>query len=370
MRVENSLATRRRWSGTRVPRGAPGRPHAGGDASAWRISSWRRSTASSAARDTAGFRPKGRHAGCRAQADAQRETAARRSPTRTSNDAPKKPLVEVRAGGPQRAAQAARHPGSRRRWRGQVRAPSKTRPDPRQLSALPAQQLGAVPESRALRRGQASRRRRGRRGGAAIAGLPPTQASTWSDLRKGRSTSSRGEWLKAELLGVAKAVPAPRASRSYKLGWTLYKRDLNDARRRSQSLEYVALLDHKVSTGYDFDHADRRGRPSAGSRTPTASSASLLLTNPGGARASVPAVLRPHTASAGYEDRIYGHLGGYCLDKRRYQAPRPPSRPSSTSPRCPRLPPHFQHARGRPTSQATTSRSSCSSRRRRSRRTI
>src|SRR5205085_9408659 len=35
----------------------------------------------------------------------------------------------------------------------------------------------------------------------------------------------------------------------YKLGWTFYKQDLyEDALQR-----YMALLDHKVSTGYDFD---------------------------------------------------------------------------------------------------------------------
>ena len=35
----------------------------------------------------------------------------------------------------------------------------------------------------------------------------------------------------------------------YKLGWTLYKQELHE-----EALDqYVALLDHKVSTGYDFD---------------------------------------------------------------------------------------------------------------------
>src|SRR5262249_54802099 len=35
----------------------------------------------------------------------------------------------------------------------------------------------------------------------------------------------------------------------YKLGWTFYKQELYD----EALLRYMALLDHKVSTGYDFD---------------------------------------------------------------------------------------------------------------------
>src|SRR5260370_12843840 len=45
----------------------------------------------------------------------------------------------------------------------------------------------------------------------------------------------------------------------YKLGWTLYKQDFYEEALQ----KYIALLDYKVSIGYDFDHkhdedSDRR----------------------------------------------------------------------------------------------------------------
>jgi len=97
----------------------------------------------------------------------------------------------------------------------------------------------------------------------------------------------------------------------YKLGWTFYKQDLLDEALR----EFVALLDHKVANGYDFDHAkdeDEERRIADTYRV-----ISLCFSNLGG-----PEVLEQYfkaNGTRGYEDRIYGHLGEYYFDKRRYQ---------------------------------------------------
>ena len=96
----------------------------------------------------------------------------------------------------------------------------------------------------------------------------------------------------------------------YKLGWTLYKQDFyEEALHR-----YMALLDHRVSTGYDFDQAgseDDERRV-----TDTFRVISLSFSNLGG-----PEVVQEYFGSyghRGYEDRIYSNLGEHYLDKLRY----------------------------------------------------
>jgi hypothetical protein len=51
----------------------------------------------------------------------------------------------------------------------------------------------------------------------------------------------------------------------YKLGWTFYKQDMLEEALH----EYVALLDYKVSTGYDFEQKSDEDT-SGGSRTRSA----------------------------------------------------------------------------------------------------
>jgi cellulose synthase operon protein C len=96
----------------------------------------------------------------------------------------------------------------------------------------------------------------------------------------------------------------------YKLGWTLYKQEFyEEALQR-----YIALLDHKVSVGYDFDqtHDEDNDRRVAD----TFRVISLSFSNLGG----------PETApeyfskfgNRSYEDRIYSSLGEHYLDKLRY----------------------------------------------------
>jgi tetratricopeptide (TPR) repeat protein len=96
----------------------------------------------------------------------------------------------------------------------------------------------------------------------------------------------------------------------YKLGWTFYKQELHEEALH----EYVALLDYKVSTGYDFDQskdedAERR-------IADTFRVISLSFSNLGG-----PEIVEEYFGANGhrsYENRIYSHLGEFYLEKLRY----------------------------------------------------
>jgi tetratricopeptide (TPR) repeat protein len=96
----------------------------------------------------------------------------------------------------------------------------------------------------------------------------------------------------------------------YKLGWSLYKQDFyEEALHR-----YMALLDYKVSIGYDFDqaHAEEDERRVAD----TFRVISLSFSNLGG-----PDTLAEYYGTYGnraYEDRIYQNLGEFYFDKMRY----------------------------------------------------
>ncbi len=96
----------------------------------------------------------------------------------------------------------------------------------------------------------------------------------------------------------------------YKLGWTFYKQDLYDEALQ----KYVALLDYKVSIGYEFDkaHEEEDERRVAD----TFRVISLSFSNLGG-----PAAVGEFFSRSGarpYEDRIYNNLGEHYLAKLRY----------------------------------------------------
>jgi tetratricopeptide (TPR) repeat protein len=96
----------------------------------------------------------------------------------------------------------------------------------------------------------------------------------------------------------------------YKLGWSLYKQDFYDEALH----RYMALLDYKLSVGYDFDqqHAEEDERRVAD----TFRVISLSFSNLGG-----PEVIGEYYATNGsrpYEDRIYQNLGEFYFDKLRY----------------------------------------------------
>src|SRR5262245_16957746 len=96
----------------------------------------------------------------------------------------------------------------------------------------------------------------------------------------------------------------------YKVGWTLYKQEFyEEALQR-----YIALLDHKVSIGYDFDqkHDEDNDRRVAD----TFRVISLSFSNLGGPE-TVPEYFSKF-GKRSYEDRIYSSLGEHYLDKLRY----------------------------------------------------
>jgi tetratricopeptide (TPR) repeat protein len=96
----------------------------------------------------------------------------------------------------------------------------------------------------------------------------------------------------------------------YKLGWTFYKQELyEEALHR-----YTALLDHKVSIGYDFDqtYAEEDERRVAD----TFRVISLSFSNLGGPE-TVPEYFTTFGNRA-YEDRVYSNLGEHYLAKLRY----------------------------------------------------
>ncbi len=96
----------------------------------------------------------------------------------------------------------------------------------------------------------------------------------------------------------------------YKLGWALFKQDFyEEALQR-----YMALLDYKLSIGYDFDAA--HGEDDERRVTDTFRVISLSFSNLGG-----PEVLPDYFSMYGnrtYEDRIYKNLAEFYFDKLRY----------------------------------------------------
>ncbi len=96
----------------------------------------------------------------------------------------------------------------------------------------------------------------------------------------------------------------------YKLGWSLYKQELYEAALH----QYMALLDYKLTTGYDFDA--QYGEDQERRVADTFRVVSLSFTNLGG-----PEVLNEYFSTYGnrtYEDRVYSNLAEFHLTKRRY----------------------------------------------------
>ena len=96
----------------------------------------------------------------------------------------------------------------------------------------------------------------------------------------------------------------------YKLGWTFYKQELYEEALH----KYVALLDYKVSIGYDFDQTQSEDDERRVADTYRV--ISLSFTNLGG-----PDAVRDYFAEFGarsYEDRVYTNLGEHYLAKLRY----------------------------------------------------
>ncbi|HEY9148204.1 MAG TPA: tetratricopeptide repeat protein, partial [Gammaproteobacteria bacterium] len=96
----------------------------------------------------------------------------------------------------------------------------------------------------------------------------------------------------------------------YKLGWSFYKQDLyEEALHR-----YIALLDYKVSIGYDFNQ--EHDKTESKRMDDTFRVISLSFSNLGG-----PDSVTEYFSSNGsrnYEDKVYSQLGEFYLTKRRY----------------------------------------------------
>jgi tetratricopeptide (TPR) repeat protein len=96
----------------------------------------------------------------------------------------------------------------------------------------------------------------------------------------------------------------------YKLGWTFYKQDLYEEAVQN----YMALLDYKVSTGYNFD--EKHEKEDERRVADTFRAVSLSFSNLGG-----PDAVQQYfssTKSRSYEDRVYSNLGEHYLAKLRY----------------------------------------------------
>jgi TolA-binding protein len=96
----------------------------------------------------------------------------------------------------------------------------------------------------------------------------------------------------------------------YKLGWTFYKQELyEEALNR-----FIALLDYKVSKGYDF--AQTKDEQERKRTEDTFRVISLSFSNLGGANSAEEYFSRHGKRS--YEDNIYSNLGEFYFGKRRY----------------------------------------------------
>ena len=96
----------------------------------------------------------------------------------------------------------------------------------------------------------------------------------------------------------------------YKLGWTFYKQELYEEALQ----KYMALLDYKVSTGYNFD--EKHEKEDERRVADTFRAVSLSFSNLGG-----PDAVQQYfssTKSRPYEDRVYSNLGEHYLGKLRY----------------------------------------------------
>jgi TolA-binding protein len=147
-----------------------------------------------------------------------------------------------------------------------------------------------------------------------IAQYPHSRYIDEVQFRRGEYFFTRRKYLDAEesyAAVTALGVSPYYELALYKLGWTLYKQEMHEEALQ----QYVALLDYKVSTGYDFDQA--QDEESERRIADTYRVISLSFSNLGG-----PEAVQVYFAQHGqrsYEDRIYSHLGEFYFEKLRYQ---------------------------------------------------
>jgi len=96
----------------------------------------------------------------------------------------------------------------------------------------------------------------------------------------------------------------------YKLGWALYKQEMYEEALHN----YIAMLDYRLSIGYDFDEVDEENDEHRVADTFRV--VSLSFSNLGG-----PDVVDEYFSENGqrsYADKIYGNLGEFYFSKLRY----------------------------------------------------
>ncbi|HEY8154365.1 MAG TPA: tetratricopeptide repeat protein [Myxococcota bacterium] len=147
-----------------------------------------------------------------------------------------------------------------------------------------------------------------------IAEYPGSKHIDEVQFRRGEYFFTRRKYLEAE--DAYSAITRMGAASEYyelamyKLGWTFYKQELHE-----EALDaYMALLDHKVSIGYDFDQS--QDEDSERRIADTFRVISLSFSNLGGQE--VLADYFENTGHRSYEDRIYSNLGEFYLEKLRY----------------------------------------------------
>jgi TolA-binding protein len=134
-------------------------------------------------------------------------------------------------------------------------------------------------------------------------------------FRRGEYYFVRKRWIDAEDAYGAIIRTGPTSSyfelALYKLGWTFYKQELyEDALHR-----YMAMLDHRLTTGFDFEadyEEDDEHRLADTFRV-----ISLSFSNLGG-----PEIIDEYFSASGhrsYADKIYGNLGEFYFTKLRYE---------------------------------------------------
>jgi tetratricopeptide (TPR) repeat protein len=133
-------------------------------------------------------------------------------------------------------------------------------------------------------------------------------------FRRGEYFFTRRKFRDAENAYSAITSLGPRSSyyelALYKLGWTFYKQELYEEALQN----YMALLDYKVSTGYNFD--EKHEKEDERRVADTFRAVSLSFSNLGG-----PDAVQQYfssTKSRAYEDRVYSNLGEHYLAKLRY----------------------------------------------------
>jgi tetratricopeptide (TPR) repeat protein len=133
-------------------------------------------------------------------------------------------------------------------------------------------------------------------------------------FRRGEYYFTRRKFRDAENAYSAIANMGARSSyyelALYKLGWTFYKQELYEEALQ----QYMALLDYKVSTGYNFD--EKHEKEDERRVADTFRAVSLSFSNLGG-----PDAVQQYftsTKSRSYEDRVYSNLGEHYLAKLRY----------------------------------------------------